>query len=68
MPIFMVTASLPGSAARDVETKVTIPIEDEPDGGQPTESERAILGDEIFERNRERLKDQLPIALEPLCF
>ena len=29
MPLFIVTASLPGAAARDVETKVTIPIEDE---------------------------------------
>ena len=29
MPIFMVSASLPGAAAQDVETKVTIPIEDE---------------------------------------
>ncbi|MCP4907887.1 MAG: efflux RND transporter permease subunit [bacterium] len=29
MPLYLVTASLPGAAARDVETKVTIPIEDE---------------------------------------
>lgn len=29
MPIYVVSASLPGAAARDVETKVTIPIEDE---------------------------------------
>jgi len=29
MPMFIVTASLPGAAAQDVETKVTIPIEDE---------------------------------------
>ena len=29
MPIFVVTGSLPGASARDVETKVTIPIEDE---------------------------------------
>ncbi len=29
MPLYVVTASLPGAAARDVETKVTIPIEDE---------------------------------------
>jgi multidrug efflux pump subunit AcrB len=29
MPIYVVTASLPGASARDVETKVTIPIEDE---------------------------------------
>ena len=29
MPIFSVSASLPGASARDVETKVTIPIEDE---------------------------------------
>ena len=28
MPIFMVTGTLPGAAARDVETKITIPIED----------------------------------------
>lgn len=29
MPIYLVTATLPGAAAKDVETKVTIPIEDE---------------------------------------
>lgn len=29
MPIYIVTASLPGAAAQDVETKITIPIEDE---------------------------------------
>lgn len=29
LPMFVVTASLPGAAAQDVETKVTIPIEDE---------------------------------------
>ncbi len=29
LPMYIVTASLPGGAARDVETKVTIPIEDE---------------------------------------
>ncbi|MAG30611.1 MAG: hypothetical protein CL908_06935 [Deltaproteobacteria bacterium] len=29
MPMFVVTASLPGASARDVETKITIPIEDE---------------------------------------
>lgn len=29
LPMYIVTASLPGAAARDVETKVTIPIEDE---------------------------------------
>ena len=29
LPFYMVTASLPGASARDVETKVTIPIEDE---------------------------------------
>jgi len=29
MPMFIVTANLPGASARDVETKITIPIEDE---------------------------------------
>ena len=29
LPMFIVTANLPGASARDVETKVTIPIEDE---------------------------------------
>jgi len=29
LPMFLVSSSLPGAAARDVETKVTIPIEDE---------------------------------------
>ncbi len=29
MPIYVVTATYPGGAARDVETKITIPIEDE---------------------------------------
>ncbi len=29
LPLFIVTANLPGASARDVETKVTIPIEDE---------------------------------------
>ncbi len=29
LPLYVVTAQLPGSSARDVETKVTIPIEDE---------------------------------------
>ena len=29
MPIFMVTGTLPGAAVQDVETKITIPIEDE---------------------------------------
>jgi multidrug efflux pump subunit AcrB len=29
MPIFIVTAHLPGASARDIETKLTIPIEDE---------------------------------------
>jgi multidrug efflux pump subunit AcrB len=29
LPIYIVTASLPGASARDVETKITIPIEDE---------------------------------------
>ncbi len=29
MPIFIVSANLPGASARDVETKITIPIEDE---------------------------------------
>lgn len=29
LPRFMVTAQLPGASARDVETKITIPIEDE---------------------------------------
>jgi multidrug efflux pump subunit AcrB len=29
MPIYVVTGALPGASARDVETKVTIPIEDE---------------------------------------
>ena len=29
LPRFIVTASLPGASARDIETKITIPIEDE---------------------------------------
>jgi len=29
LPLYVVTASLPGASARDVETKLTIPIEDE---------------------------------------
>ena len=29
LPLFIVTANLPGASARDVETKITIPIEDE---------------------------------------
>ena len=29
MPIFIVSAALPGASARDIETKITIPIEDE---------------------------------------
>jgi len=29
MPMVLVSASLPGAAAKDVETKITIPIEDE---------------------------------------
>jgi multidrug efflux pump subunit AcrB len=29
LPSFMITAALPGASARDVETKLTIPIEDE---------------------------------------
>jgi len=29
MPMFMITGTLPGAAAQDVETKITIPIEDE---------------------------------------
>ncbi len=29
MPIFIISANLPGASARDIETKITIPIEDE---------------------------------------
>ena len=29
LPRFIITATLPGASARDVETKLTIPIEDE---------------------------------------
>ena len=29
LPSFIITATLPGASARDVETKLTIPIEDE---------------------------------------
>ena len=29
LPMYLVSASLPGAAAKDVETKISIPIEDE---------------------------------------
>ena len=42
MPMMMVTGTLPGAAAQDVETKITIPIEDERPRSPPVTRVRSV--------------------------
>lgn len=47
MPMIVVKAVLPGAAARDVETKVTIPVEDAIEGVDGVESFHTVVSDNI---------------------
>ena len=47
MPMIVVNATLPGAAARDVETKVTIPIEDAIEGVDGVKSFYTVISDNV---------------------
>ena len=62
MPRFIVTANLPGASARDVETKVTIPIENELREIDGLENFTTVISDNRSVTNIE-LDDDTPEAL-----
>ena len=64
VPLFWITATLPGASARDVETKVTIPIEDALEEVEGIDELTTIVSDNTSFTTVELYSDYTPAQIE----